>query len=246
MNEEIQKILEYCNNDPRTKEVIDDVKIVLDDIRDNFTRLDDKIKKLAIILYEKRICEKDKISQVLKNILIDKIEKGKISQRWIEKCLPNEYKRNYNIKVVDKTEQNSLSNDNQTNNKRDRIIFPDSKESHKENIIEQQVLKDEPKLSIKNVNKIQEIGCNLCKNAIAENIELKEALQKTSKFLSAQRLKNEIKIPKEKFNDIISEINKKNPFLYIKFDMDGNILSVQASTMIKATTTDITRNNQGN
>jgi copper chaperone CopZ len=234
MDEEIQKILEYCNNDPRTKEVIDDVKIVIDEIRDNFTRLEDRIKKLARILYEDRICGKDKISQVLKKILIDKIKEGKISQRWIEICLPNEYKRKYNRKVIDKTEQNSLSNNNQSNNKRDRIIFPDSKESHKENIIEQQALEDEPKLPIKNVNKIQEIGCNLCKNTIAENIELKEALQKTRKFLSAQNLKheNEIDIPDEKFNVIISEINKNDKFLNIKFDIQGNILSIKSKSSI--------------
>lgn len=44
---------------------------------------------------ETKQCKKDEISRKIKYELKDKIDEGKISGRWIEKCLPDEYKRRY-------------------------------------------------------------------------------------------------------------------------------------------------------
>ena len=233
----MKKILEYYYNDPNSKELIADLKTVIDEIGYTYTKFNEIIKKLASHLYEDGICERDKISQVIKYILIDKIKEGKISKKWIEQTLPNEYKRKYAIK----SERCSLSNDNQLNNERDSLLFQDSKEIHRESI--KQTIENEPKYKIKNFDQLEHNGCNLCRDVISENIELKEALQKTNKFLSAQRLKNEINIPREKYNAIISEIKKNNSFLNIKFEIDGNILSIKS--IMEATTTDIMKNNQG-
>ena len=249
MDDTTKKTIEYIFNDPITKELINDLKNVIDELKYSFTKFNETIKELARRLYEDNICEKDKISQIIKYILIDKINEGKISTRWIEICLPNDFKRKYNRKDIDKTDENSLSNNDQLNNKRESLLLQNSKQAHGENTIEPTGW-IEPKLKSKNLDnlasiKLEHNECTLCSDVIAENTELKEAIQKNSKFLSAQILKNEIKIPREKFNDIIAEIKKNNPFLKIEFDIDGNILSIKSDTIMEATTTDIMKNNQG-
>lgn len=98
MDEKIQKILDYCNNNPKTKKIIVDLKTAIDEIEYSFTNFKDKINELARRLNADNICKTDKISRVIKRLLIDKIKEGKISAKWIEECLPREYKRNYTIK----------------------------------------------------------------------------------------------------------------------------------------------------
>ena len=94
----MQKVLEYCNNNPNTKGLIVDLKTVIDELGYSYTNFKDIIKELARRLYEDNICERDKISQVIKYLLIDKIKEGKITKKWIEECLPKEYKRKYTKK----------------------------------------------------------------------------------------------------------------------------------------------------
>ena len=44
---------------------------------------------------EEGLCERNEISRILKKILRDKIQKGKVAEKWIEECLPPGYKRTY-------------------------------------------------------------------------------------------------------------------------------------------------------
>ena len=44
-------------------------------------------------LDESKQCERDQASRKIKEILKDKIREGKITAKWIEDCLPPEYKR---------------------------------------------------------------------------------------------------------------------------------------------------------
>ncbi len=53
---------------------------------------------------EEGLCERDQISRTIKKILKDKIQEHKITEKWIEECLPQEYKRQYT-----KSEASSLS-----------------------------------------------------------------------------------------------------------------------------------------
>ena len=64
------------------------------------------IHELARQLDERRLCERGRISIKIKEILDDKIHAGKVTERWIRKCLPPEYKREY---AKDKRELSSLS-----------------------------------------------------------------------------------------------------------------------------------------
>jgi hypothetical protein len=59
----------------------------------NYAR--DLIHELARQLDERRLCKRGDISIKIKEILEDKIHAGKVTERWIRKCLPPEYKREY-------------------------------------------------------------------------------------------------------------------------------------------------------
>lgn len=231
MNKEIQKIEGYRKY-PSIHGIIVDLRAVVDSLDDKFKKFQDIILELAKRLDEDKICERSQISQAIKKILQDKIKEGKISSKWIEICLPKEYKRKYNDKNIDESQLSSLSVNDQETNKEEILLVQNPKSNSLENI-EGQVGWIESKLKDKTLDnsklaKLEVNGCDLCRDVFAENIELKEALKKNSEFLSAQRLKNEINIPKEKFNDVISEINKNNQFLNIKFDIYGNILSIKS------------------
>ncbi len=63
---------------------------------------------MAKRLDEGRLCERNQISRTVKKILKDKIEQGKVTEKWIEECLPREYKRQYA-----KSEPSSLSKQQQ-------------------------------------------------------------------------------------------------------------------------------------
>ena len=88
----MDKTIEYYYNDPRFKGIIVDLKVAIDEFGYNFTNFNEIIKELARRLYHYNIYQKDKICQVIKEILADKINEGKISSKWIEKSLPKEYK----------------------------------------------------------------------------------------------------------------------------------------------------------
>ena len=53
---------------------------------------------------KEELCERNQISRTIKKILKDKIKEGKVTEKWIEECLPPEYKRHYT-----KSEVSSLS-----------------------------------------------------------------------------------------------------------------------------------------
>ena len=75
----------------------------------NFTKLREIIQELARRLDEEQICKQENICQTIKEILKEKIAEGKISERYIESCLPTEYKRKHIRKKIIETEICSVS-----------------------------------------------------------------------------------------------------------------------------------------
>jgi hypothetical protein len=49
-------------------------------------------------LDEEHVVKQDQICRKIKELLEDKIQETKISEGWIEECLPTEYKRKYKVK----------------------------------------------------------------------------------------------------------------------------------------------------
>ena len=79
----------------------------------NFTNIKDLILELAQVLDEtKQYEKKSQICRKIKGMLKDKISEGKITCKWIEECLPSQYKRKYqpdNNNNSMKSELSSLS-----------------------------------------------------------------------------------------------------------------------------------------
>jgi hypothetical protein len=71
------------------------LRIIVDHINSPRNCARDLIHELARLLDERGLCERYNISTKIKEISKDKVDAGKVTERWIEKCLPSEYKRTY-------------------------------------------------------------------------------------------------------------------------------------------------------
>ena len=219
MDDKMKKILEYYYNDPETKELIADLKTVIDEIEYPYTKFNTIIKELARRLYEDNICEKDKISQIIKYLLLDKIKKYKISARWIEECLPRDYKRKYTIK----SEVSSLTSKipktititNNTSEVLDSNInstFQWDKDFNSQN---------KNRLSYERKEENDEIK------------ELKEIIDKYEKFISADQIfteNTEFIISGEKFQILKDEIEKSKKKCYLKFNTNKVAREIYSDT----------------
>ena len=103
----------------RIKTVVVDLRAVIDALDRNFTSAKSLILKLARLLDETKQCKQSQICTKIKEMLADKIKEGKITKKWIERCLPQEYRRRYV-----KSEQSSLSGKAK---KLEKIIIVDNK-----------------------------------------------------------------------------------------------------------------------
>ena len=84
--------------------IVTKLRLVIDELGRNFTNAKNLILELARLLDETQRCEQCQISRKIKQMLKDKINEGKITGKWIEECLHQEYKRKYA-----KSELSSLS-----------------------------------------------------------------------------------------------------------------------------------------
>ena len=75
--------------------IVTKLRLVIDERGRNFTNAKNLILELARLLDETQRCEQCQISRKIKQMLKDKINEGKITGKWIEECLPQEYKRKY-------------------------------------------------------------------------------------------------------------------------------------------------------
>ena len=88
----------------QVENIIAKLRDVIDEHDKNFADAKSLILELARHLDETRQCEETQICRKIKEMLNDKIKEGKITGKWIEECLPQEYKRKYA-----KSELSSLS-----------------------------------------------------------------------------------------------------------------------------------------
>jgi hypothetical protein len=224
--------MDYRINHPSVNGIITDLKMMIENLHLKFTKLGEIIQELARRLDEEQICKQENICQVIKEILNEKIAEGKISERYIESCLPTEYKRKHIRKKSIETEQISVS---QKSNQSASLIQTDEPNNNSDYIkaerpIEAQfnnkLTKNPPKLDAKYE------GCSICKDVIAENKELREIAQKNITFLSAEALNNGIKISKNKAKEIDDVSKRCKDFIYLIFDIEGNIIGIKSDIEI--------------
>lgn len=109
------------NDNPQDRDldvIISSLESVIDRINSCFREAKVLILELAKGLDEKGVCEQEHVCREIKKILKDKIGQGKITEKWIEECLPKEYKRRYN-----KSELSSLSRQNAVEERSDQQLI---------------------------------------------------------------------------------------------------------------------------
>lgn len=86
-----------CYND-QVQSIATKLKAVIDDYNINYlAKAKELILKLAILLDEiKQGEQRSQVCRKVKEMLADEISEGKITSRWIEKSIPQEYKRKHN------------------------------------------------------------------------------------------------------------------------------------------------------
>jgi hypothetical protein len=224
--------IDYCINHPSVNGIIADLKMMVEILSLNFTKLREIIQELANRLDEEQICKQETICQIIKEILKEKIAEGKISERYIESCLPTEYKRKHIRKKIIESEICSVSH-----NKNASLIQKDESTNDSE-YINLENRHSEPQFNnklTKNPPKLHDTefeGCRLCKDVVAENKELREIAKKNIMFLSAERLNNGIKISKNKAKEIEDVSKKCKDFIYFIFDIGSNIIRIKADIEI--------------
>ena len=189
--------------------IITNLRSTIDQLNSNYKNAKESITELARRIDEDRICERSKISRLIKYILKDKILEGKITAKWIEECLPEEYKRNYS-----KSEQNSLS---KKAKKLQEMIVDNSGKVHAELVPPADFQKEQ----LENPEYKEEGRCPRCS-------ELEEALRKASKISTAEQLAaSEIKvtISKDRYEEIKSAMQERGDLFYIIVDSVNRIPS---------------------
>jgi len=102
-SERLKELIDTMLNSPmpkqtpadRIKTVVVDLKAVIDALDKYFASAKSLILKLARLLDETKECKQSLICTRIKEMLADKIKEGKITKKWIERCLPQEYRRSY-------------------------------------------------------------------------------------------------------------------------------------------------------
>src|ERR1051326_6112893 len=216
--------------------IIAKLRDVIDERDKNFADAKSLILELARHLDETRQCEGTQICRKIKQMLTDKINEGKITGKWIEECLPQEYKRKY----AKKSELSSLSRNvkkvgkNLVDNEGKSLAESSSYESSKIDEIahiahiartptqgrdRNQVLqKDTPNnLGISENDDDGGCGCISVQ-------ELQEAFLKALMMIQDEHLPGaEIKftIPKERYEEVKTAMSNDSNCFYLIFDRNS-------------------------
>lgn len=213
MNEEYDNSV---SDDQTINGIIVRLKLVVDQLSNNFVKAKDLIHELARQLDESKLCERSQISIKIKEILKDKIDEGKITAKWIEDCLSLEYKRKY----TPKSEVSSLSKEN----KKEIVVDAQGSSINKpeSETFESSKTSSENQSTLPSRQEIQE----------ADNSELMRHLQMSTNLTSAEYLlaksKSEYIVLKEKHkNEITDALKSCNKYCTLLFDTDGILLKIE-------------------
>ena len=164
-----QKQYDYKNN-PDLDTKISKLKETIDNLNINSKKIKELLLEIANKMEELRIFKTDEICIKIKEFLHDEIKQKKISEKWIEKCLPRKYVRRYEKK----TEVYSVSDKDKPSisllqmNKPNDIGYQHSEESYN----------SKQRNNYTKSLGLESNGCSLCNDLIAEN---KESSWKLSK-----------------------------------------------------------------
>jgi hypothetical protein len=221
------------------KSIIATLRVVVDQIDSDFKQARELILEISRQLDERKLCERNQISRIIKKVLKDKIQDGKVTEKWIEECLPPEYKRQYTKSELSSlskqrpkrqligisTEGKQVSPSEGVNlhheQSKQNGITVDKSSSHNES----STIGDFPLSGPSYKQTGQE--CSSClelQNIVLELqdkvIQLSEALKRTSIPIADQIPVSgiEIPIPKENYEMVKDAMDKSNSAIFVKCD----------------------------
>ena len=228
--------------------IIADLRIVIDQLDMNFANAKSLILELARRLDETKRCEQSQICRKIKEILQDKIKDGKITEKWIEGCLPQEYKRKYA-----KSEVSSLSKQAKRNTElqklknRDQILVDtqgrksvltnddscnDGDSYDNNNFLNDDEIEQELNSGVTNQNTTLEDDGEY-KALRSENYELKQAVKRLTSIRTADQISAteiEVIIPKVKYEEVKSAMESSRDSVYLTFDKSGILQRADSDT----------------
>lgn len=195
--------------------IIASLRSLIDQYDLEIKKVRELILEIARRLNEGSVCEEGKICREIKKILKDKIEQGKISEKWIEECLPAEYKRKYT-----KSELCSLSKKAQEKPKPQIAASTDGKSaSYDEQVtVTKTPTNDEPSTTEK-INPEKE--CSGCEELYRKNQELEEVIRRNTMLHRADEIAEteiEILIPKERYPMLTDAMDKSKNSIRLTCD----------------------------
>ena len=226
----------------QVENIIAKLRDVIDEHDKNFADAKSLILELARHLDETRQCEETQICRKIKEMLNDKIKEGKITGKWIEECLPQEYKRKYakselsslsrNAKKVGKilvdnegkslAESSSYESSNIDNIAHIAHIAHTQTQGRDRN---QTLQKDTPNNLGKSEN---DYGCRCIRVQEWEGAFLKALMMTQDEHLSGAEIK--FSIPKERYEEVKTAMCNGSNCCYLIFDRNsGSFLRSESS-----------------
>ena len=236
----------YEEINPDLSGIISDLRLSVDLLDEKFETVRSLIQELARRLDELKICKTNEIGRKIKEILKDKIKERKISERYIEKCLAVEYKREYSGKKSGIS--SLLDKENEKAKDKKVMIITDGSSvveqvdnneiADSDSIIGFDKLSDSLKTDglLKNSNNGD--CCSLIKPMYDENIEGEDGF-KSHCFQTVDKIHTvKFKITKDRQKEINQEMNKCKEFIIVQCCGSGKIISITADIVSENTQPD--------
>lgn len=155
---------------------------------------------------------RDQISRTIKILLKDKIQANKITEKWIEECLPQEYKRQYI-----KSEPSSLSKQ-----KKPQLVEVSTGGKH--TLLEDDDGVNQPTNRLESDDKIKQKQASELEALTKENEELREVVRRQTTMHSADQVSQselEFIVTKARYDDLRHAMNESENLIYLIFDRSG-------------------------
>jgi hypothetical protein len=222
--------------------IIADLRIVIDQLDMNFDNAKSLILELARRFDETKRCEQSQICRKIKEILQDKIKDGKITEKWIEGCLPQEYKRKYaKSEVTSLSKQAKRNTDTEQPENSDKILVDakggesvltnvDSRnnDGHKSNFhtsdsIDQGLNKEVSNENVRSENDDDDDD-DKYQALRSEIYELRQAVKRQTSILTADKIfaaEIQLVIPKSKYEEVTVAMESSRDSISVIFDKSG-------------------------
>ena len=231
--------------------IIVDLRTIIDQLSINFNTAKTLILELARRFDETKRCEESQICRKIKEILQDKIKEGKITEKWIEECLPQEYKRGYTKSEVSSLSKRTKGNAAEQQRKNKDTIVVDAQsaksvlttiDSHDDNgadddnsnLYNDNDSEQGPNKKIANQNTTFE-DYDKHQALCSEIYELRQAVRKQTCIVTADQISAtelEFTIPKEKYREIKAAMKNSRDSISVIFNRSG-ILQRADSDILK-------------